>query len=164
MVNHLADKSLAGTRGQTHLSTYELFHGPEGWLLDMSRPVVQACLMIHVHAELCQVLLDRPSLQIDYRNYILPALAVPGDDASWGNQILWLSARIMQWTTSPIRTPDEWQYLSNLVDEWERKRPAAFDTILYKGALHNTGYFPELWFADPCHGTFIWCAAHDAHN
>lgn len=155
-MDHLADKSPAGTRGQMHLSTYELFHGPEGWLLDVSRPVVQACLMIHVHAELCQVLLDRPSLQINYRNYIPPALVVPEDDASWGNQILWITARIMQWTTSPIRTSHERQYLSDLVDEWESKRPATFEAILYNQASHDTGYFPELWFSDPRHGEFTW--------
>lgn len=98
------------------------------------------------------MLLDRPALQLDYENCVLP---VPEDDASWGNQILLLSARIMQWSTSRIRTSEERQYLSSLVDEWERKRPAAFDAILYKEASQNTGYFPELWFSDPCHGEFI---------
>ncbi|KAH7551317.1 hypothetical protein J3E72DRAFT_381509 [Bipolaris maydis] len=141
----------AGTQGQTHLSTYELFHGPEGWLLDMSSPVVQACLMIHVNSEVCQALLNRPSLRIDYGNSILPALALPEDEASWGSRIVWLNARILQWMATDNRTADERQYLSNLVDEWELMRPTTFDAFFYKEDSYATGYFPELWFSSPCH-------------
>ena len=111
--------------------------------------------MVHVHAELCQMLLNRPSLSIDYGNYILPALVIPEDDASWCNRILWLNARILQWMTKNPHTSNEWQYLSDLVDEWEIKRPAAFDAIAYKEGSHDADYFPSLWFSDPCHGKLV---------
>lgn len=81
-----ADSQLAGTQGQTHLSTFELFYGPEGWVFDMASPVVQAALVLHVHAEVSQALLNQPSLRIDYESFILPALASPVDEASWSNR------------------------------------------------------------------------------
>jgi hypothetical protein len=147
---------IAGTNGQTHLSTFELFHGPEGWMLDLSSPVVQACLMVHVHAEICQALLNRPSLRVDYEHFLLPALISPSDDVSWGNRILWLSARILQWTKRGMRTADEWYELVRLVDEWEHERPASFDAFFYQEhALEAVEYFPELWFSGPCHGKFV---------
>jgi hypothetical protein len=163
-VNHLADEQSAGTRGQTHLSTYELFHGPEGWQLDMSSPVVQACLMIHVHSEVCQALLNRPSLRIDYGTSILPALAVPEDEASWSNRIVWLNARILQWMATSTCTAVELQYLTDLVDEWELMRPSTFNPFFYKEESHATGYFPEIWFSGPCHGEFVWRLAHHVHD
>lgn len=155
-LRRFADGRPAGTQGQRHLLTYELFCGPSGWLVDMSRPVVQASLMVHVHAEVCQALLNRPSLRIDYANSILPALAAPMDESSWTNRILWLSARILQWAETGIGTSYEWQYLSNMVGDWERRRPASFDPFFYrKEDLHGVNYFPELWFSAPCHGQLM---------
>ncbi|KAI4947311.1 hypothetical protein J4E91_006663 [Alternaria rosae] len=122
----------AGTQGQSHLSTFELFYGPEGWVFDMSSPVVQAALALHVHTEVSQALLNQPSLRIDYENFILPALVSPVDEVSWSNRILWLSARILQWAQRGVRTMAEWQYLRSLVDEWERRRPASFDAFFYQ--------------------------------
>ncbi|KAI1673559.1 hypothetical protein L13192_00306 [Pyrenophora tritici-repentis] len=142
----------AGTRGQTGLSTFELFCGPEGWLLDMSRPVVQACLMVHVHAEVGEALLNPGRLRINYESFILPALVSPSDDVSWGNRIVWLSARILQWAEQGSHTPDEWWYLCSLVDEWEERRPPSFEAFFYQmedpGAIR---YFPELWFSSAGH-------------
>ncbi|KAK1918156.1 hypothetical protein P3342_000876 [Pyrenophora teres f. teres] len=142
----------AGTRGQTGLSTFELFCGPEGWLLDMSSPVVQACLMVHVHAEVGEALLNPARLRIDYESFILPALVSPSDDVSWGNRIVWLSARILQWADRGSHTPDEWWYLCRLVDEWEERRPPSFDAFFYQ--MEDPGtvrYFPELWFTSAGH-------------
>ena len=135
------------------LSTFELFHGPDGWLLDMSSPIVQACLMVHVHAEVGEALLNPARLRIDYENFILPALVSPLDDVSWGNRILWLSARILQWAERGSHTPDEWWYLCSLVDEWEERRPASFDAFFYQIEDPETvRYFPELWFSSAGHG------------
>ena len=148
-----ADSQLAGTQGQTHLSTFELFYGPEGWVFDMASPVVQAALVLHVHAEVSQALLNQPSLRIDYESFILPALASPVDEASWSNRILWLSARILQWAQKGMRTMDNWLYLHSLVDEWERRRPASFDVFFYQEEnLHAAGTPPQLWFSSACHG------------
>lgn len=109
--------------------------------------------MVHVHAEVCQALLNRPSLRIDYANFILPALAAPMDESSWTNRILWLSARVLQWAETGIQTSYEWQYLSNMVDEWELRRPASFDPFFHrKEDLYGVNYFPEFWFSAPCHG------------
>ncbi|KAI4640093.1 hypothetical protein J4E93_008893 [Alternaria ventricosa] len=142
----------AGTQGQSHLSTFELFYGPEGWVFDMASPVVQAALVLHVHTEVSQALLNQPSLRIDYENFILPALISPVDEVSWGNRILWLTARILQWAQRSVRTMAEWQYLRSLVDEWERRRPASFDAFFYQeGNAHSVGGSPELWFSSACH-------------
>ncbi|RMZ69561.1 Arca [Pyrenophora seminiperda CCB06] len=142
----------AGTRGQTVLSTFELFYGPEGWLLDMSSPVVQSCLLVHVHAEVGEALLNPGKLRIDYESFILPALVSPLDDISWGNRILWLSARVLQWVERGSHAPDEWWYLCSLVDEWEEKRPISFDAFFYQMEDPETvGYFPELWFSSAGH-------------
>ncbi|CAN9424622.1 unnamed protein product [Alternaria alternata] len=145
----------SGTQGQTHLSTFELFYGPEGWVFDMASPVVQAALVLHVHAEVSQALLNQPSLRIDYESFILPALASPIDEASWSNRILWLSARILQWAQKGMRTMDNWLYLHSLVDEWERRRPASFDAFFYQEEnLHAAGTPPQLWFSSACHAAY----------
>ncbi|KAF1938728.1 hypothetical protein EJ02DRAFT_353871 [Clathrospora elynae] len=142
----------AGTQGQIHLSTHELFLGPEGWLLDISSPIVQACLMVHVHSEICEALLGRPSLRIDYEHIILPFLVSPTDDVAWCNRILWLSARVLQWTGRSKRTVDEWHGLVILLDEWELERPASFNAFFYREEnLGPVSYFPELWYSSPCH-------------
>lgn len=119
----------------------------------MSRPLVQACVMIEVHTEVCEALLNRPSLRIDYANYILPGLDEPADEVSWGNRILWLSARVLQWMETGVRAAAERQYLSNLIDDWERKRPATFDTFFYRDSYPT--FFPELWFSSPLHGESV---------
>lgn len=119
----------------------------------MSSPVVQAALVLHVHTEVSQALLNQPTLRIDYENFILPALISPIDEVSWGNRILWLTARILQWAQKSVRTTAEWQYLHSLVDEWERRRPASFDAFFYQeGNPHAVGGYPELWFSGACHG------------
>jgi hypothetical protein len=147
------DIQTAGTRGQSHLSTFELFYGPKGWAFDMSSPVVQAALVLHVHSEVSQALLNQASLRIDYESFILPALISPVDEVSWSNRILWLSARVLQWAQRGMRTMAEWQYLRSLVDEWEQRRPASFDAFFYQGGDTETmGGFPELWFSGACHG------------
>ncbi|KAH7410109.1 hypothetical protein DE146DRAFT_775469 [Phaeosphaeria sp. MPI-PUGE-AT-0046c] len=143
----------AGTRGQFHLSTYELFHGPDGWLFDMSRPIVQACFMSHVHFEIFQAMLGRPSLQTDYREDVLPDLIMPVDDVAWANRIVWISARMLQWAQTDAHLPGEWQHLKDTVDEWERMRPSSFNAFFYREPDMRTGSrFPELWFPNMCHG------------
>jgi hypothetical protein len=114
----------------------------------MSSPIVQAALVLHVHAEVNQALLNQSSLRIDYERFILPALVSPVDEVSWGNRILWLSARILQWAQRSMRTMTEWQYFHSLVDEWERRRPASFDAFF----SHTAEDFPQLWFSSACHG------------
>jgi hypothetical protein len=109
--------------------------------------------MLHVHAEICQALLNRPSLRVDYEYFVLPALQ---DDVSWGNRIVWLSARILQWMERGMRTVEEWHALAQLVDEWECERPASFDAFFFQEHVGDAvGYFPELWFSGPCYGRFI---------
>lgn len=145
---------VAGTRGQHHLSTFEIFHGHDGWLIDLSNPVVQACLMVHVHFEIYQGLLNPGNLQIDYQGFILPTLASPTDDFAWGNQIVWLCARILQWVERGLGTTGEWLQLTDLVDEWERQRPTSFDAFFFREEdAEAARYFPEAWFMNPCHGT-----------
>jgi hypothetical protein len=112
--------------------------------------------MLHVHAEICQALLNRSSLRVDYEYFVLPALIAPQDDVSWGNRIVWLSARILQWVERGMRTAEEWHALAQLVDEWEYERPAGFDAFFFQGqAGEGVGYFPELWYPGPCYGELI---------
>ncbi|KAF1849119.1 uncharacterized protein K460DRAFT_375833 [Cucurbitaria berberidis CBS 394.84] len=142
----------AGTQGQQMLSTLELFQGPNYWLFDMSKPVVQACFMVHVHFEIFHGLLNRPSMRIDYRDFPFPFLASPSDDVAWGNRIVWLCARILQWTERGLRTTETWHQLTNLVDAWERERPMSFDAFFCREEnLDFARDLPELWFASPCH-------------
>ena len=123
----------------------------------MSSPVVQACFMVHVHFEIYQGLLNRPSLRVNYSNYILPALATPSDDVAWDNRIIWICARILQWAQSDSRILEEWQRLKESVDEWERERPSGFNPFFYREADATEGrHFPELWFPNLCHGTLFY--------
>lgn len=109
--------------------------------------------MVHVHAETGEAMLNPSKLRIDYENFILPALVSPSDDVSWGNRIIWLSARILQWAERGSHTPDEWWYLSSLVDEWEEERPTSFNAFFYQSEDPDTvRYFPELWFSGAVHG------------
>jgi hypothetical protein len=141
------------TRGQCHLSTYELFHGPDGWLLNMASPIVQACYMAHVRFEIYQTLLNIPSLRGDYRTYVLPALAAPADNVAWGNQIAWFAGRCLQWAQSDSRTLREWQQLNEDIDEWERERPSGFSAFYYREADMAEGrHFPDMWFPTLEHG------------
>lgn len=119
----------------------------------MASPVVQACFMVHVNFEVYQGLLNKQSLRVDYRNFILPALASPRDDVAWGNRIVWICARILQWSQVDSRQLDEWQMLSDMVDDWERERPSSFDAFFYResGAMEE-GRPVELWFPRICHG------------
>ncbi|KAF2029112.1 hypothetical protein EK21DRAFT_101336 [Setomelanomma holmii] len=143
----------AGTRGQYHLSTYELFHGSDGWLFNMSSPVVQACFMVHVHFEVYQGLLNQPSLRVDYRTYSLPDLASPSDDVAWGNRIVWTCAEILHWYHMSSRTSNDWKSLHSKVDEWERDRPSGFNAFFYRDAdIADGRRYPELWFPNICHG------------
>lgn len=119
----------------------------------MSRPVVQACFMTHVHFEIYQAMLGRSSLQVDYREDVLPDLIMPIDDAAWSNRIIWICARTLQWAQTDAHLPDEWQRLQETVDEWERARPNSFNAFFYRAPDTRTGSrFPELWFPNMCHG------------
>jgi hypothetical protein len=118
----------------------------------MSRPVVQACFMAHVHFEIYQGLLNRPSLQVDYRNFALATLASPQDDAAWSNRIVWICARILQWAQGDSHSLGEWQQLSQIVDAWERERPSSFNAFFHREAELSGGILPELWFPSVCHG------------
>jgi hypothetical protein len=119
----------------------------------MSSPIVQACYMAHVRFEICQSLLDFPSLRVDYRTYILPTLANPTDDVAWGNQIAWLTGRCLQWAQSDSRTIEEWQQLNADIDEWERDRPGRFNAFHYREAdLAEGRQFSNMWFPTLGHG------------
>ncbi|KAH7091687.1 hypothetical protein FB567DRAFT_416159, partial [Paraphoma chrysanthemicola] len=143
----------AGTHGQSHLSTYELFHGPEGWLFDMSSPVVQACFMIHVHFEVYQSLLNQPCLRVNYENCPIPELSSPPDDVAWCNKIVWICAQILQWMQSGSSEISDWQRLHGMVNVWEHHRPSRFNAFFYREADPNAGRpLPELWFPNICHG------------
>jgi len=150
-------------RGQSHLSTYELFHGPESWMLNMSSPLVQACYIGHVRFEIFQSLLntrEHTSTRIDYSVDLLPALAHPADDVAWGNRIAWLAARCLQWADSDARTLGEWQNLTEIVDEWERERPSSFNAFYYRDANMLAGRnFPDLWFSSMPHGKLMLLAS-----
>lgn len=94
-----------------------------------------------------------PCTNPDYREFTVPALALPFDDAAWGNRIVWICARILQWAQTEARLPSEWQSLKDTVDEWERMRPSSFNAFFYQEANKSEGgHFPELWFPDVCHG------------
>ena len=109
--------------------------------------------MVHVHFEIYQGLLNQPSLRVDYRAYSLPTLVTPTDDVAWGNRIIWICARVLQWAQSNSRTQSEWQRLKDNVDEWERERPSGFNAFFYQEADLTEGrHFPELWFPNLCHG------------
>jgi hypothetical protein len=109
--------------------------------------------MAHVRFEIYQNLLDFPSLRVDYRTYILPALATPTDDVAWGNQIAWLTGRCLQWAQSNLRTMEEWLKLNEDIDEWERERPSGFNAFYYREADMDEGrHFPDMWFPTLGHG------------
>jgi hypothetical protein len=108
--------------------------------------------MVHVRFEIDQGLLDRPSLRIDYSHFTLPALVLPTDDAAWGNRIVWICARLLQWAQTDSHSLGEWQSLKEKVDEWEYERPSSFNAFFYREADAMEGHFPELWFPGICHG------------
>jgi hypothetical protein len=101
---------------------------------------------------------NQPSLRVDYRSYPFPSVASPVDDVAWGNKILWICARILQWSQLDVRTLDEWHMLRELVNEWEHERPSTFDAFFYH-ETHQTGerLFPNSWFPSPCHGEYKHC-------
>jgi len=109
--------------------------------------------MVHVNFEVYQGLLNKQSLQVDYRNFILPALALPKDDVAWGNRIVWTCARILQWSQGHSHQLDEWHMLNAMVDDWERDRPSSFDAFFYRKSGAIDGQSVELWFPRICHGT-----------
>jgi hypothetical protein len=110
--------------------------------------------MAHVNFEIYQGLLNQPSLRVDYRSFILPALASPSDDVAWGNRIVWLCGRTLQWAQTDSRQLDEWKVLKSAVDEWEQERPSGFNAFFYREAgATEGGRFPDLWFPGVCHGT-----------
>jgi hypothetical protein len=112
--------------------------------------------MVHVNFEIYQGLLNRPSLQVDYRSFIPPFLAAPMDDAAWGNRIVWICGRVLQWVQTSSHPLSEWQVLNDTVDEWELQRPSSFNAFFYREADTSEGnYFPELWFPSICHGEFL---------
>jgi hypothetical protein len=112
--------------------------------------------MVHVNFEVYQGLLNRQSLQVDYQNYILPALVSPSNDVAWGNRIVWISARILQWAQTNSSSLAEWQELRNAVDSWERERPSSFSPFFYRDADPTDGrQFPEVCFPNLCHGKLI---------
>lgn len=136
-----------------HLSTYELFHGPGGWLFHMSNPLVRACLMVHVRFEIQHALLNRPSLRIDYSEDVFDVPTPLSDDVCWENRIIWLTARILQWTGKLTGSMREWLELTALVHEWELGRPKSFKALSRgREGSENTNYYPELWMSSPYHG------------
>lgn len=109
--------------------------------------------MTHVHFEIYQAMLGRTSLQVDYREDVLPDLTIPIDDVAWANRIIWISARVLQWAQTSTQLPGEWQHLKDTVDEWERMRPSSFNAFFYREPdMRTGGRFPEVWFPNMCHG------------
>lgn len=141
----------AGTQEQMHLSTYELFQGPGGWLFDMSNPLVQACLMMHVRFDIDHALLNRPSLHIDYSEDILDIPTSQSDNACWENRIIWLTARILQWIGKKTCSVSEWHELRALVHEWESTSPKSFNALSHDRNPENPRDSPGLWISGPCH-------------
>lgn len=147
-----ADRFAAGTRGQEHLSTLELFRNSDGWQCDMSSPVTQACFMIHVHFEIYHALLCRPSLRVDYQTWMLPTLEFPSNDVSWANRIVWICARILQWADSSQCTSKYWYILKELVDEWEHEQPEGFKKSQYGLSNHTERTSLQNARLQQCHG------------
>jgi hypothetical protein len=117
--------------------------------------------MVHVNFEIYQGLLDQPSLRVNYGSFMLPTLAAPADDVAWGNRIVWLCARVLQWAQTDLRAPNDWYTLRDSVDEWERERPGGFNAFFYREAdATEGGQFPELWFPGVCHGEFRYFVRH----
>jgi hypothetical protein len=109
--------------------------------------------MVHVNFEIYHGLLNRPTLRVDYRHYILPTLLSPSDDVAWGNRLVWICAQILQWVQSESGSLAEWQELKNAVDTWESERPSSFSPFFYREAEPTEGrYFPEACFPNLCHG------------
>jgi hypothetical protein len=132
----------------------------------MSSPVVQACFIVHVNFEVHQALIsdytrNAPSLRVDYRTYPFPSLESPVDDVAWGNRILWICARVLQWSQGDVRTLEEWYELKDMVEKWENERPNTFDTFFYQEPGERT--CQESWFPDPCHGEFKYAVLFLTH-
>ncbi|KAF2114060.1 hypothetical protein BDV96DRAFT_495527 [Lophiotrema nucula] len=139
---------VAGTAGQSNLSTFELFTTVGGSLLNTQSAVVRSCFLRHIRFEVYSSLLGQQSLRVNYRTFILPDLVEPSDNIAWNNRIVWLAARVLQWSTGDSQTLHEWQELTDLIDDWEKSRPSSFAPFFYRERNLNEGrYYPDLWFS-----------------
>lgn len=142
---------VAGTKGQSHLSTFGLFTRTGGFL-NPSSLVVKACFMAYIRAEVYSALLGQQLPQVNYRAFMFPDLVQPLDDVAWTNRIVWITARVLQWCAMECPAPNEWLELSNLVDEWESSRPNSFSPFFYREEDVLKGrYFPDIWYSSLHH-------------
>ncbi|KAF2729563.1 hypothetical protein EJ04DRAFT_502053 [Polyplosphaeria fusca] len=143
---------VAGTDGQTHLDTFPLFTTAGGSLLDTRSTVVKSCFLKHVRFEVHAALLGRPSLHVNYQNFVLPDLIEPANEISWNNRIVWITARVLQWCTEDSHASEAWSELNRLVNGWEKSRPSSFAPYFYRDVSTDEGrYYPDLWYSTPCH-------------
>ncbi|KAL6710494.1 hypothetical protein ACN47E_008542 [Coniothyrium glycines] len=146
------EEHYAGSQTEDRLSPIELLQGPSGWHFDMSKPVIQACLMMHVHNEICHALLHQREMRVNYEESIIPVSMSTSGEITWRNRIVWYCARILQWSKRENRTMTQWRTLTALVDDWNDQRPATYDAL----SLHDVqddvlAFPPELQFKKHCH-------------
>ena len=91
----------------------------------------------------------------------VPRTLERADNYGWTRRILAHLEDVTRFVYgAQTRSPGAWDALKGYLDAWRQERPQAFDPIWYSG--DETVEFPEMWFANDCHGTLmsIICGEH----
>ncbi|RDW79058.1 uncharacterized protein DSM5745_05910 [Aspergillus mulundensis] len=98
-------------------------------------------------------LVEYQPMQLNLENYEHSSVFQRMDDAAYANRIIFLCARIIQLRSEPNAysfNEDDWQYLSDCVEQWYREKPISWQPLKHQEA--NAGEnrpFPELWLVSP---------------
>lgn len=135
--------------------------------VDPSAPTLrEAAFWVYVRQCLYNATINQQTLDIDFSLELHPKPSSLHDshplarlrlETAWSNQMLWNTARVVNFcyeTGDPqnerVRRPQKWQELWNLVHEWRNERPEGFDAI-YEGESNSTNAFGRIWFTADWH-------------
>lgn len=119
----------------------------------MTSPVIQACLMMHVHDEIYHGLLHQSDLHIDYDTEMRPGVPFANNDIVWRNLIVWRCGQVLQKMIGGQVTTYEWREMTASITDWETRRPASFEPFFSRHEFNNeTSRISQIWFQEPCHG------------
>jgi hypothetical protein len=73
-------------------------------------------------------------------------------DAGWCNRVVWISVQVLRWAFGGNGSVERWTELSDMIEEWETRRPKSFEPMLdLRGPFDSLEWDREVWFTNDEH-------------
>lgn len=119
-------------------------------------PLREALFWTYLRQEISAAFNKQRPIHIDLEGPMFQLSVSRTADVAWGNRIILLCARVIQWAFGKNAPFEEWNELHEAIVRWEQDRPEEFEAIFYQSEDATMGrFFPDIWFSDDEHGTSL---------